>query len=229
VIKLKSFLDTNITILGDGILGQELSKLTGGRILSRKKGNFQIQSFQKYLYPSDKVIINCIANTDTYSDNELAMKQTNFLFPIALSEYCKYKGAKLIHISTEYVYAGNNSFAKETDLPVPHDSYYAKYKLLADHYISLLNPDALICRLLHKPYPFPYDKVWDVLTSGDTVNNIAPIVVALIKKEAKGIVNVGTGAGNLSKIAPGAAIVQPPDNAPKDTTMDLTKLLNILK
>lgn len=221
-------MDTKITILGDGLLGSELAKITGGKILSRKKGNFQIRSFQKYLFPNDKIIINCIANTDTYSDNEESMRQVNFLFPIALSEYCKVKNIKLVHISTEYVYAGNEPLAKETDLPIPHNSFYAKFKLLADQYINLLNPDALICRLLHKPYPFPYKEVWDIQTSGDTVNNIAPLIVDVLKRNANGIVNIGTGGKNLSKLAPDAVKVKAPEYVPLDTTMDLTKLNIIL-
>ena len=41
----------------------------------------------------------------------------------------------------------------------------------------------LICRGLHKPHPFPHQKVWDVKTSGDTVQKMSSIVIELINKK----------------------------------------------
>jgi len=215
-------------ILGDGLLGTELAKLTGWDILSRKIGNFNIREFQSYILDDYEVIINCIANTDTYSKIDIGHKQVNFIFPSNLSDYCCHKGIKLVHISTEFVYAGNSSSASEDDLPIPHDSYYAKFKLLADHYISLTNSNYLICRLLHKPYPFPYDKVWNVQTSGDTVDKIAKLVIKLIEKNATGIINVGTGKKKLKEIAPDREEIDAPGNVPLDTSMSLLKQNSIL-
>lgn len=228
-IKLKSFLDTKVTILGDGILGTELNKLTGWKVLSRKKNNFLVDLFDKYLLNVKGTIVNCIANTDTYSNDKSSHYYINFLFPLALSEFCNKNKIKLVHISTEFVYAGNKPSAKESDLPIPHNSYYAKFKLLADQYINTLYPQFLICRLLHKPNPFPHKEVWRVKTSGDTVNKIAPLLINLIEKNASGIINVGTGNKCLSKLAPTSKIITPPPHIPTNTTMNLTKLKYYLK
>jgi len=92
----------------------------------------------------------------------------------------------------------------------------------------LTNSNYLICRLLHKPYPFPYDKVWNVQTSGDTVDKIAKLVIKLIEKNATGIINVGTGKKKLKEIAPDREEIDAPGNVPLDTSMSLLKQNSIL-
>ena len=58
-------------ILGDGLLGSELSKKTGWDSISRKKDgiNFiNLKSYESFLKPYEE-IINCIAYTNTYDMN----------------------------------------------------------------------------------------------------------------------------------------------------------------
>ena len=213
-------------ILGDGILGSKLHKLTGWDYISRKKDGIDFNDFNSYYEHilSYSEVINCIANTDSYSDDKDKHLNTNFRFAVNLSDICNNLNIKLIHISTEFVYANNIQPPTEEDLPLPDKSWYAYSKLLADEYISLTNNNFLICRLLHKPNPFPYDDVWDVITSGDTVDKISSLIVQLIKEGATGIFNVGTGRKKLSNIAPGKKVIPKPNHVPFDTSMNLSKL-----
>lgn len=213
-------------ILGDGLLGSELHKLTKWDLASRKLSNLDIDNLSKLkdLVSGYNIIVNCIANTDSYSDDKDKHLNTNFRFAVNLSNICNNLNIKLIHISTEFVYANNIQPPTEEDLPLPDKSWYAYSKLLADEYISLTNNNFLICRLLHKPNPFPYDDVWDVITSGDTVDKISFLIVQLIKEGATGIFNVGTGRKKLSNIAPGKKVVPKPNHVPFDTSMNLSKL-----
>ena len=213
-------------ILGDGLLGSELHKLTKWDLASRKLSNLDIDNLSKLkdLVSGYNIIVNCIANTDSYSDDKDKHLNTNFRFAVNLSNICNNLNIKLIHISTEFVYANNIQPPTEEDLPLPDKSWYAYSKLLADEYISLTNNNFLICRLLHKPNPFPYDDVWDVITSGDTVDKISSLIVQLIKEGATGIFNVGTGRKKLSNIAPGKKVVPKPNHVPFDTSMNLSKL-----
>ena len=213
-------------ILGDGLLGSELHKLTKWDLASRKLSNLDIDNLSKLkdLVSGYNVIVNCIANTDSYSDDKDKHLNTNFRFAVNLSNICNNLNIKLIHISTEFVYANNIQPPTEEDLPLPDKSWYAYSKLLADEYISLTNNNFLICRLLHKPNPFPYDNVWDVITSGDTVDKISSLIVQLIKEGATGIFNVGTGRKKLSNIAPGKKVIPKPNHVPFDTSMNLSKL-----
>ena len=213
-------------ILGDGLLGSELHELTKWDLASRKLSNLDIDNLSKLkdLVSGYNNIVNCIANTDSYSDDKDKHLNTNFRFAVNLSNICNNLNIKLIHISTEFVYANNIQPPTEEDLPLPDKSWYAYSKLLADEYISLTNNNFLICRLLHKPNPFPYDDVWDVITSGDTVDKISSLIVQLIKEGATGIFNVGTGRKKLSNIAPGKKVIPKPNHVPFDTSMNLSKL-----
>lgn len=220
-----------ILILGDGLLGSELVKQTNWNYISRKKDNITLDDIinDTNLLGNYNIIINCIANTNSYSKDKESHLEINYKFPILLSNLCNNNNKKLVHISTDFIYANNKTLPTEEDLPLPDHTWYAYSKLLADEYISLTNSNYLICRLSHKPNPFPYPQVWDVKTNCDTVDKIAELVIKLINKGANGVYNVGTKDKSLKEIAPNSKIVPPPDYVPKDTRMDLNKLNSLLQ
>lgn len=222
-------------ILGDGILGSELWSQTKWDIISRKTDNFHAEksdleefllnhSASSPLRPKYDVIVNCIANTASYSSDHDQHMAINFTFVQKLVAFCNQHNVKLIHISTEFVYANNPSPPRETDQPLPDNSHYAKSKLLADYYLSFFSNDYLICRLLHKENGFSPENVWDCQTSGDQVKNIAPLIIHLIKTNQTGIFNVGTGDKTLSDLSEHSKVIAPPEHVPKDTRMNLEKL-----
>jgi hypothetical protein len=224
-----------ILILGDGLLGSEIQKQTGWDLISRKKDGFDItypDALDKFIldwidnhyFVKYNIIVNCIANTDTYSQDKTQHWDVNYKGVSYLTDFCNKYNIKLVHISTEFVYANNNLIPTEEDIPHHDNTWYAYTKLLADEYIKLKSNNYLICRELHKPTPFPYSEVWDVKTSGDTVDKIASLIIMLIQKQAQGLYNVGTGEKTLSDLTPYSTIVQPPNYVPKDTRMNLDKL-----
>ena len=217
-------------ILGDGLLGNEICNQTGWDQASRKLGNLNIDNHDELfnLVSGYDIVVNCIAHTDSYSLNPSPHWNINYKFPSNLCDICFNTGTKLIHISTEFVYANNPSPPNEEDLPLPDNTWYAYTKLLADEYIKLRGNNFLICRELHKPNPFPYSKVWDVKTSGDTVDKISTLIIKLIKKGAVGVYNVGTGDKFLKDLTSEAELIPPPPNVPKDTRMNLSKLNKFL-
>ena len=83
------------------------------------------------------IVINCAAmtNVDGCETNlELAMK-VNAIGPMNLAKACNNIGAKLVHISTDYVFAGVGSTPyREWDACAP-DSIYGKSKLLGEQYV----------------------------------------------------------------------------------------------
>ena len=127
-----------IIILGDGILGRELSKQTGWPIASRKLGNLDIDNYNSLLdlLHNYDTVVNCIANTDSYSKDREAHWDVNYRFAADLSDLCNTEGKKLVHISTEFVYANNPTPPTEDDIPIPDNTWYAYTKLLADEYIK---------------------------------------------------------------------------------------------
>lgn len=229
---------SNILVLGDGLLGSELVNQTGWDYISRKKDGFDITDESTFHLLTEThygvaqsckyhTIINCIAHTDSYSNNKSLHWDVNYKGVSNLVEFCNKWGIKLIHISTEFVYANNPVPPTEEDLPQPQNSWYAYTKLLADEYIQLRSKNYLICRELHKANPFPYKEVWNVATSGDTVDKISNIIIELINQDIKGLYNVGTGDKLLKDIAPEAKEIVAPSYVPLDTRMNLNKLKSL--
>ena len=170
-----------VLVLGDGLLGSEIVKQTGWDYVSRKKDGLDIKDHNSLIdiVLDYDIVINCIAHTDSYSYDGGEHWVTNFGFPALLSDITNTEQIKLVHISTEFVYADNPTPPTEEDLPHHDRSWYAHTKSMADAYIQLNHSNYLICRELHKPNPFPYDKVWKVQTSGDTVDKIAEYIRTL--------------------------------------------------
>jgi dTDP-4-dehydrorhamnose reductase len=223
-----------VSILGDGKLGSSLNLLTNWPIFSRKLGNFDITNpsnvsdLQNY-----DIIVNCIAYTDTYSSNFNDNWEVNVNFVSNLIDLCNSRSQKLVHISTDYVYAGSVSNASENDVPVHIPTWYGYTKLVGDALVQLKSNDYLICRLSHKPYPFPYPRAWDdVFTCGDYLPIITTLVANLIKTNESGVFNVGTEPKSIYELSQKTQKTEPiksPIEVPKDTTMNIDKLKSILK
>jgi dTDP-4-dehydrorhamnose reductase len=222
----------NVLVLGDGLLGSEIVKQTGWDCISRKKDNFDITSCDFNFHGYD-VIVNCIAYTNTYSNDKESNWEVNYKAVANLVDYCNNFNIKLIHISTDYVYTNSVSNASENDIPIHGNNWYTYTKLLADGYIELKSKNYLIIRESHKPNPFPYDSAWiNQVGNFDYVNKIANIIIQLIKLDENGIINVGTELKTIYDLAletnKNVKSVLKPECAPKDVSLNLTKLKNIL-
>jgi dTDP-4-dehydrorhamnose reductase len=222
----RSISTNKVLVLGDGLLGSEIVRQTGWDCASRKLTGLDVTKYfdlERLILKYDTVI-NCIANTDSYSDNKELHFEVNYHFVEKLCSITFPERIKLVHISTEFVYANNKFPPTEKDIPQHDGTWYAYTKLLADEHIHQNHDNYLICRELHKPNPFPYDKVWNVQTSGDTVDKIAELIIKLINTDAQGVFNVGTGDKWLRELAPNAEEIEAPAHVPKDTRMNLDKL-----
>lgn len=193
-----------VVILGDGLLGKELAKQSSWDILSRSVNGIEltdITTWEYKLLPYD-TIINCIAYTNTYDDNKQLHWDINYKAVSTLADYCRLHSKKLVHISTDYVYANSINPQSEEGVPVHQATYYAYTKLLADAYIELKLNDYLILRGTHKPTPFPYKRAWvNHVGNFDYLNVMADLYIRLIKNNAKGIFNVGTEFKNMYSLA----------------------------
>ena len=101
----------NNIILGYGILGKELVKQTNWDYLSRsvnKKFNFENSDSYRSIISKYDSVINCIANTNTYSEDRLEHWNINYKAVSDLVELCNVNNQKLVNISTDYLYSGSN-------------------------------------------------------------------------------------------------------------------------
>jgi dTDP-4-dehydrorhamnose reductase len=226
-------------ILGDGKLATELQKQTGWDYISRKKDGFDLlrskfYNDHYYIHLSDyDTIINCIGYTKTYENERKLNWDTNYVGVIRLVNFCNTYHKKLIHFSTDYVYANSLTRAEE-DLPVHFRSWYSYTKLLADAYVQAVSNDYLLIRTTFKPRPFPWKTAWtNIRTNSDYVDVIADLIIKLIEKDAKGVYNVGTEPKTYYDLAKQTV----PDCVPSCSkefeddlivTMDLTKLKKFL-
>jgi dTDP-4-dehydrorhamnose reductase len=225
-----------VLVLGKGKLGGEIVKQTGWDYLCRAEHEITIDNFDEWKNKMDEydVVVNCIANTDTYSDNKEKHWKANYELVTFLSEYCDDNNKKLVHISTDYLYQNSVDEAKEEDEPLFDHTWYMFTKLLADEYLKEHAKNYLICRLSHKPYPFPYDSAWDdVVTNADYTPVISGLVIELIKNGANGLYNVGTEKKTIYELAQMTnknvkKIVSPP-YVPKNISMNVSKMDNFLK
>mgnify|MGYP001291108171 CR=1 FL=1 len=193
-----------VLILGDGLLGSEIKKQTDWDLISRKTHTFdfnQITSVYKFLKDYD-VILNCIANTDTYSKNKEDHWNVNYKAVSRLTDWCNENHKKFVHISTDFVYANNTNAPSEEEVPVHAQNWYSYTKLLADGYIELKGNDYLLIRTSFKPTPFPYDTAFtDVISNCDYVNKNASRIIDLINQKHSGIYNVGGNEKSIYELA----------------------------
>jgi len=141
-----------ILVVGNkGMLGQELMALYGEAARGVDVGEIDITdlvSVQRVLATlKPRVVINAAAYTDVdgcESNTELAM-QVNGEGVAFLAMVSKEIGAKLVQVSTDYVFDGNKGAAyEEDDAPNPL-SVYGESKL-AGEMNARFNPDHLIVR-----------------------------------------------------------------------------------
>lgn len=140
-------------------------------------------------------------------------------------------GAKLIHMSTDYVFDGKKGMYSETDRPKPL-GYYAETKLLGEGAVSKANPEAAIVRATiigWNPLGAQINiapRIVDALRNGIDmplftdqysspilVNDLADIFAEIFGKGLSGICHAGT-KGKASKYELGLEICRAFDFEP---------------
>jgi len=196
-----------VLVLGDGLLGSEIIKQSGWEYLSHSQDGFDVtQDFHHLAALIDDinpdVVVNCIGYTDTYSIERDVHWKVNYEFVVNLANFCNNRDIKLVHISTDYIFANwREGAVKETDVPVNQNTWYAYTKLLADGYVQL-SENYLMVRCSFKPTPFPYEKAFgNIWGNFDYVDVIAGQIIELINEDRRGIWNIGTEYKSIYDLA----------------------------
>jgi dTDP-4-dehydrorhamnose reductase len=135
---------------GSGQLGSALSReleANGYEYLAYNSSELDITKkssvWDKVIDFSPSIIVNCAAWTDVdgAEANEVQATEVNCDGVGNISKAAKFVGAKLIHISTDYVFSGENSLPwLEKELPNPR-SAYGRSKAQGERLVSEIYPE----------------------------------------------------------------------------------------
>ena len=103
---------------------------------------------QFFLKNSFDVCINCAAYTgvDLAEDEQALSLLVNADAPALLAKYCATHAVLFIHLSTDYVFSGKGHMPyTETD-PTEPVNFYGYSKLLGEHQVMAVNPNAIVIR-----------------------------------------------------------------------------------
>lgn len=142
-------------------------------------------------------------------------------------------GARLVHVSTDYVFWGDRGGYAEDDVPGPVRNYYALTKLVAEEAARAAG-SRLIVRTSFRPREWPYPEAFtDLYTSQDYVDVIAPEVALVVLNAARvpyEVLHVATERKSVYELASRRApAVRPASKAaapvalPDDVSLDVTR------
>ena len=170
---------------------------------------------KKIIFLRPDIVINCAAatNVDGCESNEDFAFKVNSIGPRNLAIACEKINAKLVQVSTDYVFSGvGNKPLTEYDLTAP-DSAYGKTKLLGENYVREFSSKYFIVRTAWLYGYVGHNFVYTMRKLGkdkDTIsvvndqrgnpthaNDLAYHILKLIESEEYGVYHC-TGTGECS-------------------------------
>lgn len=229
---------TTLLTGGSGLLGRELLRLDPS-IVAPPRDELDVtdeasvaRAFARY---APSLVIHAAAFTDDRKVRKDPARAVavNIEGTARIARAAIEGGARLVYLSTDYVYAGKGPHKE--DEPVAPANPYAVTKLGGECAVRLV-PNHLIIRTSFGPPVFPYECAFeDMRTSKDDVDRIAPRILAAARSPATGVLNIGTEPKTMydyatrrrpgvlpRKIRPARRAEVSPDT-PADATLDLAR------
>ena len=217
---------------GTGLLGSELLKLDVDLVAPRR-GELDVTNASAVAKYVDKlspdVIIHAAAvtnNRDIEADPSAAL-EVNIKGTANLAQACLGSGARLVYISSDYVYKGDRGNYSESDEVLP-SNLYAWTKLAGEAAVRAV-ANHLIIRTSFGANAFQYPAAFtDKWSSKQYVDEVAPKILQAAIGSATGVLNIGGPRRTLyeyasernpkvRKISRGEA----PHDATADTSLNL--------
>lgn len=222
---------------GHGTLGKELQKLNP-EIICPTRQQVDITNLRTVkeclsLHKPD-IVINCAAILDArvFEKNPEKAINTNIVGAANVAIACIETGARLVYISTDYVYKGDRGNYKETDEVLPFNLY--AWTKLGGETSAVGVENHLIIRTSFGKSNFAYSQAFiDKWASKDYIDVIAPMIYEAALSPLTGILNLGTERKTLHEYASERNTnVKPVKLAettfftPYDTSLNLQKWIN---
>jgi dTDP-4-dehydrorhamnose reductase len=227
---------------GSGLLGSEFKKnLPEINYPSSKDFNIlNYEQMEDFIQKGDyNLIIHAAAFTSPPKVDQDPLKalETNIIGTVNITKLCMKHKLKLIYISTDYVFKGDQGNYKEDD-PVYPVNKYAWSKLGGECAVRLYD-NSLIIRTTFGPNIFPYERAFiDQWTSRESVSVIAKKIIKLLDKELTGVIHIGgerktvfdyaRSLDESREIKP-ISIKEVNFIIPKDTSLNCEKYLNLIE
>ncbi|GGN35496.1 SDR family oxidoreductase [Deinococcus daejeonensis] len=170
---------------GGGRLGTELRALLPG-IVAPTSAEMNITDAAQVLDVARREQPDLIVHAAAYTNvggaekDRAACWNANVIGTRTMAAAANAVNAKLIHISTDYVFSGDTGGYREEDTPGPVVNYYSLTKLVAEEAARAAR-DHLIIRTSFRPREFAYPVAFsDVFTGQDYVDVLAPQIAQAI-------------------------------------------------
>jgi len=191
----------------NGLLGVELQNhLSAHPVLWTTREDFDItdrDAVWKFFFEArPSIIFHMAAWTDVAGaeTNKAACWNVNVNGTRNIVQAAKFIGARVVYISTDYVFDGELGRYNPLDAPNPVN-YYALTKMVGEGLVSS-SLSSLIIRTSFKPHTFNHPAACtDMWTSADYVDIIAPLVAKVAVLGYTGIYHVGTGRKSIFELA----------------------------
>ena len=176
-----------------GSIFKDQTKIKNILYPSRKELNIlNLKSINKYFSKNKpKIIIHCAGLSRPMNLHEKNINLSidkNIIGTCNIVKACKKQKAKLIYLSTNYVYPGTLGNYKETDPLLPYNNY-AWSKLGGECAVQMYN-NSLILRICMTEKPFIHKYAFkDLITNFIFHDEVVKIFPKLLKE--KGIINLG--------------------------------------
>ena len=140
---------TWVVVGASGMLGREVQAAIRGRpVLALDRSDLDISQSEEVFtalagLSSSDVVVNCAAYTavDEAEANESAAFAVNAIGAHNLARACAERAARLVHVSTDYVFAGNATEPYTTDAPTDPRTAYGRSKLAGEWGVRAALPD----------------------------------------------------------------------------------------
>ncbi len=146
-----------LLILGaNGRLGGALQRVYGGgswQITGWGRKDLNLTSLESIPGILDRarfdVLINAagLTSVDGCEVRREEARLTNSAAPGVIAEYCRAHGRRLIHISSDYVFAGDDPRPRQETDPTEPCNEYGRSKLAGEKAVLKADPDALVARV----------------------------------------------------------------------------------
>lgn len=180
---------------GSGLLGSEVRKIRPdiNYPSSRQFNVTNYEQMKKYVgsHGCDLIVhAGAFISPPLIEKDPVKAIEVNIIGTSNVVKLCMQIDARLIYISTDYVFKGDKGNYKEEDTVYPVNKY-AWSKLGGECAVRMYDK-SLIVRTTFGPNVFPYDRAFvDQWTSRECVSVIAKKVSRLIDKDITGVIHVG--------------------------------------